>query len=430
MSQTPVTAFDDNDDSNTPENTKNVFDLRSLNSLRERLLDLTARNRLLNFKFSTTSQLRIIDELPDQITQLLLNDKKLTFRPVPEPTRQELEQAGYFTLDEANQRVVRVKSDPTAAEWAKVLGLETSYDLPSIPDSDESKHNDSQIQALLFPHELEARLRGIRGKAVTAIEETGSNFLYLAFGFLEWYESTSSSEKRLAPLYMIPVTIEKGRLDPETRRYYYGLSYTGEDIFPNLSLQEKLRRDFHLGLPDLEKYPMPEAYFKALNQVIARDQPRWSVKRQGVLSLLEFSNLLMFLDLDPDNWPQGEGNIINHEIVSRFFSTSEASESEGPERFVDEYQIDELANVHRDYPLIDDADSSQHSVVVDAMQGKSLVVEGPPGTGKSQTITNIIAAAIAQKKSVLFVAEKLAALEVVKRRLDLAGLGDFCLAKV
>ena len=83
--------------------------------------------------------------------------------------------------------------------------------------------------------------------------------------------------------------------------------------------------------------------------------------------------------------------------------------------------------VYLKYPLIDDADSSQHSALIDAINGKNLVIEGPPGTGKSQTITNLIAAAISQGKKVLFVAEKLAALEVVKRRLDAAGLGEFCL---
>ena len=74
-----------------------------------------------------------------------------------------------------------------------------------------------------------------------------------------------------------------------------------------------------------------------------------------------------------------------------------------------------------------DEKPSQHSALVDVMKGKNLVVQGPPGTGKSQTITNIIANALAAGKRVLFLAEKQAALEVVKRRLDWAGLGDFCL---
>ena len=76
-----------------------------------------------------------------------------------------------------------------------------------------------------------------------------------------------------------------------------------------------------------------------------------------------------------------------------------------------------------------DADASQHSAIIDVMKGENLVIEGPPGTGKSQTIANIIANALGSDKnaSILFLSEKLAALEVVKRRLDKAGIGEFCL---
>jgi predicted ATP-dependent serine protease len=77
--------------------------------------------------------------------------------------------------------------------------------------------------------------------------------------------------------------------------------------------------------------------------------------------------------------------------------------------------------------LITEADSSQFAAIADVMDGKNLAIKGPPGTGKSQTITNILAAALAKRMKVLFVAEKMAALEVVKKRLDEAGLGEFCL---
>ena len=408
------------------QDAESSFAFDSLESLRKRLLDLTARNRLLNYRFSKTGQVRIIDELPDQLAELLITEHRLTFQPVPEPSLDELISAGYISIDEMTGEHKRIKADPDAVAWAKVLGFDTNYELPSDTGSTESKHNDTAIQTLMFPPELEARLKGLRTKAVTAIEETGSNFLYIAFGFLEWYESKDSDSKRLAPLFLIPVNLEKGKLDPETKRYLYYLSYTGEDIIPNLSLQEKLRIDFGLGLPDLEENPTPEAFFSSLTSIIDKAQPRWQVRRQCALTLLEFGNLLMYLDLDPANWPDGPGNIAKHSIVSRFFSSTETT-IDGAGSFSDEYLIDDIENVHDKFPLIDDADSSQHSAIVDAINGRNLVIEGPPGTGKSQTITNIIAAAISQGKTVLFVAEKLAALEVVKRRLDNANLGDFCL---
>jgi len=134
--------------------------------------------------------------------------------------------------------------------------------------------------------------------------------------------------------------------------------------------------------------------------------------------------MLMYLDLDPQRWPDGSSNILNHDIIKKFFSSSEKVSAGS---FQEEYEIDNIEEINEDFPLIDDADSSQHSALIDAIKGRSLVIEGPPGTGKSQTITNLIAAALGQGKTVLFVAEKLAALEVVKRRLDKANLGDFCL---
>src|SRR5690606_33370315 len=78
-------------------------------------------------------------------------------------------------------------------------------------------------------------------------------------------------------------------------------------------------------------------------------------------------------------------------------------------------------------PLVLEADASQQAAVASVLRGRSFVLQGPPGTGKSQTITNLIAAAMADGKRVLFVSEKMAALEVVHRRLVEAGLGDFCL---
>jgi KaiC/GvpD/RAD55 family RecA-like ATPase len=94
--------------------------------------------------------------------------------------------------------------------------------------------------------------------------------------------------------------------------------------------------------------------------------------------------------------------------------------------FAPDYDLDDEGIENAAPILINDADASQHSAIVDVMKEKNLVIEGPPGTGKSQTITNIIANALYAGKTVLFLAEKLAALQVVKDRLDAAGLGDFC----
>jgi Protein of unknown function (DUF4011)/AAA domain len=402
------------------------FATDSLENLRRRLLDLSARNRLLNFAHARQGNVRLIDELPDELHRMLLSEEELRFQAIPDPTREELIEAGYIEMDPQTGLDSRVRKDPTAAEWARRLGYDASYELP-VPSGDGAvspEHQDKAIQTLMFPSEMEVRLRGLRNKAETAIEETGANILHVAFGFLEWFESPDSDEPRHAPLLLVPVRIAKGRLNPVNGTYSYTIAYTGEDILPNLSLREKLRNDFGLALPHLDESTSPEDYFREVARLIEAPQPRWKVRRYATVALFNFSKLLMYLDLDPARWPS-EKPITNHPIVSRFFTTQ--SQEAGRGGFDDEYAIDDLPEVHQRYPLAEDADSSQHSALVDAIEGNNLVIEGPPGTGKSQTITNLIAAALAQGKRVLFVAEKLAALEVVKRRLDHAGLGDFCL---
>ena len=406
--------------------------LNALQNLRKRLLDLTARNRLINFRHTKGESLRVIDELPNQLVETLLADKEMRFKAVLEPTEDELIEAGYLQFDEEEQQLVKLKPYPTAKEWAGHLGLETAYEVPVHSSEDDAdKHKDTAIQTLLYPYEMEARLKNLLSKAESAIQEMGANILYLGLGFLEWYESTSSDKARIAPLFLVPVRLRKGRLNPKVRTYEYTLKYSGEDIIPNLSLREKLRVDFAMALPELDENTVPEEYFNAVKQMLEDNhQSRWKVRRYITLALLNFSKLLMYLDLDPERWPN-DANIVEHPVVSHFLSgyteDAEENESAGDLGFGEEYLIDEIDDVHAKYPLVDDADSSQHSALIDAIDGKNLVIEGPPGTGKSQTITNLIAAAMAQGKKVLFVAEKLAALEVVRRRLDQAKLGEFCL---
>ncbi|MCG5500459.1 DUF4011 domain-containing anti-phage protein Hhe [Ectothiorhodospira lacustris] len=413
-------------------NVKKTQAYQALENLRVRLLDLTARNRLINFRHSKAGSLRVIDELPNQLVGKLLAEKEMRFAAIPEPTEKELISAGYLEIEEESQRVVRLRNDPSAEEWARQLGFATSYEVPeSSVEDDGGKHSDNVIQTLLYPYEMEACLKSLLLAAESGIQEMGANILYLAFGFLEWYENSNSDSARMAPLFLVPVRLHKGRLNLDTRTYEYTLSYSGEDIIPNLSLREKLRADFAMALPDLDENTVPEDYFREVKELIKDNQPRWRLRRYISLALLNFSKLLMYLDLDPDRWPE-HANIADHRVVSRFLSgygkeVDQDGGSGGSPGFGEEYLIDELEEIHANYPLIDDADSSQHSALIDAVDGKDLVIEGPPGTGKSQTITNLIAAAMAKGKKVLFVAEKLAALEVVRSRLDAAGLGEFCL---
>lgn len=367
-----------------------------LDRIRTRLLDLTNRNKLLNFRHSNASCLRVVDVPVDPVFRRLRDNEKLSFLPVP-----------MANIDGGE--------DPTPKDHADDLGWNTSFDLDDANDHDNAK----SLPVLLYQEKLDTVSRKIATAAKTAIEESGTNMLYLVFGFLEWYESDDSRQPHLAPLVILPVAIE--RTGGKGRALETVLEYSGEDLESNLSLVEKMRRDFGLELPLLEEDDTPEAYFAKFADIL-KIKKHWSIKRQITLALLSFGKLLMYRDLDPKTWPAGQ-SIAKHVLVRELFEGSKNPNI----TLAEEYPIDE-PELKKDVPdLIRDADSSQHSALVHALRGQNLVIEGPPGTGKSQTITNLIAAALARGKTVLFVSEKLAALEVVRRRLDDAGLGVFCL---
>jgi len=407
--------------------TQGGFSFDSLESVRKKLLDLSGRNTLLNYKHPKASSIRLIDELPDQVFGELHNDITLTFLPVPEPTEKELIDAGYITFDSKGDKNV-VNDFPTAEQWAKHLGFVTNYELPdkAASDLDNDYHQDKNLQTLMYAPELEARLRSLRGKAETAIEESGSNILYLAIGFLEWYESRDSDIKRLAPLFTIPVNLDRSNKTAAEGIYRYTITLKEDGLLTNVTLREKLASDFGLVLPVIEDDTTPEAYFEQIQKTIIRHQPSWNVRRQATLVLLDFTKQAMYQDLDPNNWP-AEASITAHPLVAKFFSSMGQNNASDGLGYANEHRIDHVENIHEQFPLVFDADSSQHSALIDAVNGENLVIEGPPGSGKSQTIANIIAASIANGKRVLFVAEKMAALNVVKDRLDRVGLGDFCL---
>ena len=365
-----------------------------LDRIRTRLLDLTNRNKLLNFRQSNVSSLRIVDVPIDPVFARLVDGEKLPFFPVPEPG-------------------IHVSEMP-AKDHAEELGWNTSFDLDEAGDQDVGF-----LPVLHYQESLDTVSRKIGSAAKTAIEESGTNMLYLVFGFLEWYESDDSQQPHLAPLVVVPVTID--RAGTKGKAVEVVLEYSGEDVQTNLSLVEKMRRDFGLDILLLDDEDTPEGYFAKFLEIL-KLKKRWRVRRHVTLALLSFGKLLMYRDLDPKTWPQDQ-SIANHPLVRELFEGSKHPTIS----LAEEYAIDE-PELKKEVPqLIRDADSSQHSALIHALRGQNLVIEGPPGTGKSQTITNLIAAALAKGKTVLFVSEKLAALEVVRRRLDDAGLGVFCL---
>ncbi|MEY3880550.1 MAG: hypothetical protein RIQ94_1346 [Pseudomonadota bacterium] len=363
-----VMAIDDIEYTNNNDSTaKFAFD--SLEAIRKRLLDLSGRNSLLNFKHPKTSCIRIIDELPNQIYDELLNGKKFIFIPVPEPTELELIKAGFIINDPVTNN--RISSGyPSVEQWAKYLGLVTSFDLETTDlENPEAKHQDTNLQTLLYAPDLEARLRSIRGSAKSAIEESGTNILYLTLGFLEWYENKESDVSRLSPLFTLPVHIDQADIDRKLGVYRYTIQLKDDGLISNITLREKLANDFGLILPKIEDETSPESYYQVIEETILKHQPKWKIRKQVSLILLNFSKQAMYEDLDPKNWPENE-NIEQHPLIQKFFSSNtETDTGSSSFSYEDEYLLDEIDNVQDLFPLIYDADSSQHSAIVDVVNG-------------------------------------------------------------
>lgn len=263
---------------------------------------------------------------------------------------------------------------------------------------------------------LERRLLKFFRESRVLEEEQGVNILFLACGFLKWFEDPRSDEVCWAPLILLPATIERRQ-----GREQFVLRARDEDLIVNVSLREKLRSISRVELPALPEGDdwLPSVYLDAV-AVAVSGEARWEVDRTGCgLGFFTFSKFLMWRDLAASAWPEAN-RLLAHPVVSALLGHGRGFDPAPPIADDNEpidKKIDIAAAIH-----VLDTDSSQALAIEEAKAGRNLVIQGPPGTGKSQTIANIIAAAVHSGRSVLFVAEKSAALDVVYGRLKAAGL--------
>ncbi len=390
---------------------------------RQVLLDLTARNRLIHTPLdrSRVSHLRIVDELSDELYRMLvLSGKRMSFLAgaEQEPVEAAAEEA------EADDET----DHPEAGEALAQPEDESVEEAEQADDPAEgavaARHVDTRLQTNLLDAKLQKKLLRLFYDARTIEEEQGVNVLFLALGFLQW-QDTAAGRPRWAPLLLVPVT-----LDRTSARSKFRLSYNGEDVTTNLSLKHKLLADFGVALPEVgeeeseadEDGFKPSAYFAKVREVVD-SMDGWEVRDdEAVLGFFSFAKLLMYRDLDPALWPKG-AQPDAHPLVRGLLQDGFEAESD---LLANGTTVDDLIDPAEQTHVVQ-ADSSQALVVEEVRRGRNLVVQGPPGTGKSQTICNLIAAAVREGKTVLFVAEKMAALEVVKRRLEGVGLGAACL---
>ena len=272
----------------------------------------------------------------------------------------------------------------------------------------------------LVPAEMEARqldriLRNLIRRSASEYRERGVRILYITFGMLNWREEGSPEAVR-SPVVLTPIElVRKSRHDP----YRIQVPPVEEEAVLNPALRLKLKYDYEIELPplpDLEEKGLP-AYLDAVAKV--GSDLGWSVEPVVEIGLFSFHKLVMYRDLS-DNIDR----IVKHPIVSALAGVPQAHLVEGS--LPTEEELDEIVDPERTFQVLD-ADGSQQLCIQYALRGQSFVMHGPPGTGKSQTIANIISEFIAAGRSVLFVSEKMAALDVVYNRLKEKGIDDFCL---
>jgi very-short-patch-repair endonuclease len=409
--------------------------LKHFELARRDLLELTTSNRMLSTPREQNhgASIEIIDESSIAVFQMLVRDGRTvrfedgvadeSSTPLElSTTGSEIPSAVSLTETAKSPPKRRTKKQGTEKATHGAGIAETAGNAPQSAVSgktDDVSVADDVLHTILAPEELDRRLASLMADGTTLMQEQGVNVLYLALGFLRWYEPEAPEIPRDAPLILIPVTLERGRAGNRC-----ALSWDEGEIDTNLSLKTRMKVDFGIEIPELPDTEelSPVTYFQDVEKAIA-GQRGWEVRRDDiVLWCFSFTKLLMYRDLDPENWPHDkllQDRPLIRALLQDGFSPVEPLCKPGD-------NIDSLFDPARTMHVID-CDSSQALVVEEASRGRNLVIQGPPGTGKSQTITNLIAAAVSSGKTILFVAEKMAALEVVKRRLDNIGIGDMCL---
>jgi len=373
-----------------------------LEEWRRLLLDTSKRSRLISSKFGRGGVLGIDRPEFYQLWEQLAVANQTTEFPWPSRWIGDDQEA---EIDDEPRSVKGTLSAIQLQIIKEVIALNSNWLLTNLTDKS-----------------LDGRLKRLATAAATSLSEQGVNTLFLAFGFLRWFESADSDVAILSPLVLMPVTLRKQSADSS-----WELSAVDDDLAPNHPLTELLRSGSHLNLPQFVEEELWESseslrsFFAEVGRVIA-DHERWEVQLTAGLGTFAFQKIAMWQDLSK-NADQITGHVLCRGIAgdpSRI-PTTDTSDILGSDA-----DLDQTIPPESSY-LIRDCDSSQLAAMELVRRGHHLILDGPPGTGKSQTITNIIACCLAANKTVLFVSEKAAALEIVKRRLDEAKLGDFCL---
>ncbi|MEX1188159.1 MAG: DUF3320 domain-containing protein [Bacteroidia bacterium] len=354
-----------------------------------KLLDLSLRNNLLNLHI-TRNMLQLVDIDINNLEDTLSDGK--SFSIMPNPNAEVLRKYNLF-------------SQP----------LHQSSPIYQLAN-DELKHN--RLITHYHQQDLDNILVYIHKNAKQAIDENGSSTLYLAVGLLKWFDRKTPEQPRYSPILLLPVEISRRSVNSK-----FTLKSREEETMVNITLVEFLRQEYELNLSGLEQLPTDEkgvdvAKVMGMLRQAIKNLKGWDVMEQVVLGNFSFSKLILWKDI-----------VVHHEELLK--SDMVRSLVDGKLHINENHEphsSNDFDNIHSQSVILPIAtDVSQMEAVLAAQQGRSFILHGPPGTGKSQTITNIIADALYHGKRVLFVAAKKAALDVVHRRLEQIGLAPFTL---
>ena len=410
-----------------------------LQTLRNRLVDVSLRNRLLNFRD--------------------VGSQTLPFRPC--------NLAALYRALVSSERTLEVegssKSQADLEQLDENIPTQVSPKIRFDGEDATADLKDDVLRSRDTATKTDARMNALYRKYRECLEAFGSNLCFMVIGFLEWTDARrDEGDKLYAPLLLVPVSLDRLKrqlsladasdndliLDDDsagtkrrgrtarsstpnliTTAYRFTVSYDGEDISDNVALRLKLQSmpggailpEFDSEGEDVDL----ESYLRAVERMIERIPPEvcagWKVVRGARLAFFSSAKEAMYRDLDPELWKKS--GLVTKEWIKAALDGREADE----EHHIDESELTDAMHV-TPVPTVVPADSSQMKAIMRVVRrGQSLVIQGPPGTGKSQTITNLIAASLAAGKSVLFVAEKMAALSVVRERLEATGIGRYCL---
>ncbi len=353
---------------------------------KNRLIDLSRRNRLLYFKHAVKGNLLVVSPDAETVFSRLVHRKRgMEF---------------WMPLEEQIPNRRATATPP--------------LEFPLQPPKPTTNH--LVCDGNIARKDLENILKKFNRRALLDYRERGVRILYAAFGMLSWREIATNEEVR-SPLIMVPVELtRKSVLDPFT----LSVPLVEEAAIPNPALQVKLRADFKIDLPLFPENGEARSltdYFSSVSQTVERFG--WKVEPTLEIGLFSFHKLVIYKDLEAN-----ADAIVTHPIVRAITGIKDAKLV--MDSLPEEKEVDAIETSERTFRVLD-ADSSQRISIDYALQGQSFVMQGPPGTGKSQTIANIISECIARGKSVLFVSDKMAALEVVYKRLSEVGLAPFCL---